>query len=196
MTVLISAVVEGHGDRESVGVLVRRLAEQLQLGLVPSVPSPLRVPRDRLLRAGELERTVDLAARKLVGRGGVLVLVDADADAPCIVAPDLQQRAQGARPDVPVAVVLARREYESWFLAAADLLGGHRGLVSSLTTPAEPEEIQGAKEWLSDRMEGTRRYKETLDQPALTAVFDIALARRRSDSFDKCCREVTRLLGA
>ncbi len=68
--------------------------------------------------------------------------------------------------------------------------------MGGLTTPPNPEEVRGAKEWLSDRMEGTRRYKETLDQPGLTAVFDIASARPRSDSFDKCCREITRLLGA
>ncbi len=196
MTIVVSAVVEGHGDGESVGLLVRRLAGQVQPGLVPSVPSPLRVPKDRLVRASELERTVDLAARKVTGQGGVLVLIDADADPPCTLGPDLQRRAQAARPDVPVTVVLAKWEYESWFLAAAESLAGHRGLVGGLTTPPNPEEVRGAKEWLSDRMEGTRRYKETLDQPGLTAVFDIASARPRSDSFDKCCREITRLLGA
>jgi hypothetical protein len=196
VTVVISAVVEGHGDRESVGVLVRRLADQVRPGLVPSVPSPLRVPKDRLIRSGELERTVALAARKVTGQGGVLVLVDADDDAPCVLGPDLQQRAQATPPDVPVAVVLARREYESWFLAAAESLATRRGLVASLGAPPRPEEVRGAKEWLGDRMEGSRRYKETLDQPALTAVFDIGMARHRSDSFDKCCREITRLLGA
>lgn len=196
MTVVISAVVEGHGDRESVGVLVRRLADQVRPGLVPSVPSPLRVPKDRLIRSGELERTVDLAARKVTGQGGVLVLVDAADDAPCVLGPDLQQRAQATRPDVPVAVVLAKWEYESWFLAAAESLATSRVLVAGLAAPPRPEEVRGAKEWLSDRMEGSRRYKETLDQPALTAVFDIGTARRRSDSFDKCCRDITRLLGA
>jgi hypothetical protein len=37
-------------------------------------------------------------------------------------------------------------------------------------------------------------YSEGLDQPALTAVLDLKLARR-VDSFDKLVRDVARLLG-
>jgi hypothetical protein len=37
------------------------------------------------------------------------------------------------------------------------------------------------------------KYREVLDQPALTALFDLSAARR-ADSFDKCFREVERLL--
>ena len=62
-----------------------------------------------------------------------------------------------------------------------------------LTPPAEPEGIRGAKEWLSSRIPGNLKYQETLDQPALTAKFDFAAARR-ADSFDKCYREITALL--
>jgi hypothetical protein len=36
-------------------------------------------------------------------------------------------------------------------------------------------------------------YSETGDQPALTAVFDMDLARN-AESFDKCWREIVRLL--
>ena len=43
------------------------------------------------------------------------------------------------------------------------------------------------------RMEGSRTYRETRDQPALAALFDIEQARR-ADSFDKCYREIVRLL--
>ena len=53
--------------------------------------------------------------------------------------------------------------------------------------------MQGAKEWLADRMTGDRHYVETLDQAALAAVFDLA-ATRRADSFDKCWRETNRLI--
>jgi hypothetical protein len=37
-------------------------------------------------------------------------------------------------------------------------------------------------------------YKETLDQAALAAVFDLKDSRQNSPSFDKFCREVERLL--
>jgi len=53
--------------------------------------------------------------------------------------------------------------------------------------------IQGAKEWLSRQMVGAQSYRETLDQPALAARFDLEVARR-ADSFDKCFREIVRLL--
>ncbi len=42
-------------------------------------------------------------------------------------------------------------------------------------------------------MKGSRTYSETQDQPALTALFDIEQARQ-SDSFDKCYRDIVRLL--
>jgi hypothetical protein len=57
-----------------------------------------------------------------------------------------------------------------------------------------PESIRDAKGFLTRNMPGSRAYSETADQPALAAVFDIQTARSRSDSFDKCCREVRRLL--
>jgi len=38
-------------------------------------------------------------------------------------------------------------------------------------------------------------YVETLDQPALAALFDLTAARR-ADSFDKCWREMSRLIAA
>ena len=93
---------------------------------------------------------------------------------------------------MPIAVVLAKFEFEAWFLAAAESLRGINGLPEDLEPPADPESIRGAKGWLSRHMtEG--RYSETADQLALTAAFDLNLARR-ADSFDKCYREITDLL--
>lgn len=92
-------------------------------------------------------------------------------------------------------MVLAKCEFEAWFLAAAESLRGRRGLAHDLQSPVDPEAVQGAKEWLSQRMGSSERYTETLDQPALAAAFDLAMARR-ADSFDKCYREIVRLLTA
>jgi hypothetical protein len=82
---------------------------------------------------------------------------------------------------------------KSWFLAAAESLRGHRGLATDLDAPPDPEAIRAAKEWLTAHMAGGRSYVEALDQPALAARFDLDLARR-ADSFDKCYREISRLL--
>ena len=90
--------------------------------------------------------------------------------------------------------MLARREYEAWFLAAADSIAGHRGLQSEITAPIDAESIRDAKGWLTSHMPQGRAYKETRDQPALTSLFDLAMARRRASSFDKMWRTVTQLL--
>jgi len=118
-------------------------------------------------------------------------LADCEDHAPCKLGPTLLARAKAARGDIPVGVVLAYREFETWFLAAAESLRGRRGLPADLEPPDNPEAIRGAKEWLGKHM--PRKYSETLDQPALTDKFDLGAARR-IDSFDKCYREVMRLL--
>jgi len=191
---VIACVVEGHGERESVPILVRRVAALVDPGLPVSVATPIRQPKSRLLKPGELERAVDLAARNAGRSGAVLVLVDGDDDCPAEHGPALLMRAVSARNDVAVSVVLAKRELESWFLAAAESLRGHRGLPADLQAPPNPEGIAGAKEWLSRHME-SGAYSPTLDQPALAATMDLALARR-ADSFDKCYREIVRLIEA
>jgi hypothetical protein len=72
-------------------------------------------------------------------------------------------------------------------------LRGRRGLPADLDPPPYPEGIKGAKEWLTRQMPARRTYSETRDQASFTAQFDLTLARRAS-SFDKCYREVARLL--
>ena len=61
----------------------------------------------------------------------------------------------------------------------------------TLNCPPTPEGIRDAKGWLGNRM--ARGYSPTADQPVLTDLFDLALARR-APSFDKLVRELTRLL--
>ena len=193
MALRIGCVVEGHGERESVPVLLRRVAESVDPGLVVDVPQPIRVPKSRLVKAGEIERAVELAARKVGGGGALFVLVDSDDDCPATLGPSMLARLAETRADFPAAVVVAKREFESWFLAAAESLRGCRGMPPDLTGPPDPETVRGSKEWLGARMEEPGGYVETLHQPAFTAVFDLAAARR-ADSFDKCYRDVVRLI--
>jgi len=189
----IASIVEGHGECEAVPILVRRIAQTLDPALAPVVHPVIRVPASKLVKQGEIERAIELAARKNAGQGGILVLLDSDDGCPARDGPALLQRAIKARPDLPIAVVFAKREFEAWFLAAAESLRGQRGLPEDLTGPPDPEAVRGAKEWLGDRMRHGHGYAESSDQPALTAVFDMNAARR-ADSFDKCHREISRLL--
>jgi hypothetical protein len=193
--VKIAAIVEGYGECEAVPILIRRIALRIDPGFVPKVFSPLRVPASKIMKEGEMERSVELAARKLQGQGGILVVLDCDWDngCPAMDGPALLKRARDVRGDLPIAVILAKREFEAWFLAAAQSLRGKHGLPNDLQSPERPEDIRGAKEWLSDKMPYGRSYAETTDQPAFTDLFDMSMARR-ADYFDKCCREIERML--
>jgi hypothetical protein len=192
MPAQLACIVEGQGDLEAVPILLRRIAQELAPGIAVRVHS-FRVPRTKLLKDRELERAVELAARRVGRDGGILILLDSDDDCPALLGPALLSRAARARSDVLVRVVLAHRELEAWFLAGAESLRGRRGLRNDLQSPQDPESIRGAKEWLTNHMPGGQRYVETLDQPALAAVLDLAAARR-ADSFDKLWRDVASLL--
>jgi hypothetical protein len=189
MPVRIGCVVEGLGEVASVPILIRRVAAQFAPELQIVIPHPIRLPRSRLLKVGELEKATEFAARSVEGQGGILVILDSDDDCPAELAPQLVARVHAARSDLPSAVVLAQREFEAWFLASAESIRGHRGLPDDLRAPSNPEGIRGAKEWLDDRMS----YAPTVDQSSLTATFDLNIARR-APSFDKCYREITRLM--
>ena len=188
----IVAIVEGDGEVEALPVLIRRIASELALPSPPTVLRPIRVRRQRILKEGELERYVRLAAVRVDHDGRILILLDANGDCPAEIAPSILVRARAAGPDRRIEAVLAKCEYEAWFLAAAESIAGKRGVRPEISAPAEPESVRGAKEWLDHRMQGS--YRPTADQAALTATFDMALARQRSASFGKMWRAMAALL--
>lgn len=186
----VGAIVEGHGDVLSTPELIRRVARERSLSF-PTVLAPHRVPRSRLVRDGELERAVELLARKVGADGAILILLDADDDCPADLGPELLKRARAQRSDRRIETVVAKREYEAWFLAAAASLSGHRGLPDQLSPPPDPEAIRDAKGWLDDRMQ--LGYSETVDQPAFTAVFSLDEALTAA-SYGKLERAIRSLL--
>ncbi len=191
--VKIGCVVEGKGEVKAVPILIRRVAAIHCPELVPVISTPIRFPRNKVFKTGELEHAVGIAIRSISKQGTILIILDSDDDCPADLAPTLLNRISPIFRNIPIAVVLAKQEFESWFLAAAESLRGKRGLKDDINPPSSPENIRGAKEWLSKQMENNRKYRETLDQPALAALFDIEQARR-SDSFDKCYRDIAWLL--
>ncbi|HEY2291075.1 MAG TPA: DUF4276 family protein [Thermoanaerobaculia bacterium] len=192
MSLGLACIVEGDGDVEAVPIAIRRIIQQIAPGLVPQF-HPLRVPRTKLVKPGELERSIELAARR-AGRGGaIFVVLDSDDDCPATLGPELLDRARRARSDLAISVVLAKREFEAWFLASARSLRGLRGLADDLEPPPDPEAIRGAKEWLTARMPEGRSYVETLDQSALAASMDLLQARAAS-SFDKFFRDLVAIV--
>ncbi len=193
MTVKIGCIVEGQGDVVAVPLLIRRIAAELYPELAINTPRAIRVHRNQVVQPGKLEQEIELAAQRIGGQGAIFIILDSDGDCPAELGPALLHRASQARSDLPIAVVIAKNEFEAWFLAAAESIRGQRGLRDNIHPPNNPEAIKDAKGWLRDRMEDSRTYRETRDQPALTALFDIEQARQ-ADSFDKCYRDIVRLL--
>ena len=178
-----------RGEGQAVPILVRRIAATLELPC--TILPPIRQPRTTTIKPGELERAVTLLGNKVGDDGAILVLLDADDDLACALAPALLTRARAARPDRRICVVLAVRAYEAWFVASATSLRGRPGLPDSLAPPPDAEAICDAKGWLGARMRSG--YSPTIDQPALSSLFDLQLARVTT-SFDKLVRDLTWLL--
>lgn len=186
----LGVIVEGHGDVFSAPVLIRRIAERLGLPAL-EIPRPHRVPRGKLLKESEVRRAIELMARKTAPDGALLVLLDGDDDCPAELGPRLLAWATAERSDRRIAVVVAKRELEAWFLAAARSLRGRRGLPDDLEPPPAPEDVRDAKGWLHARM--PNGYSETLDQPALASVVSLEEAEACS-SFAKLVRDLHRLI--
>jgi hypothetical protein len=183
MPIRIACIVEGHGEVASLPILIRRIAQSVDPALSVDVHI-IRVAKSKLLKPGEVERAVRLAAMRAGTGGGLLLMLDSDDDCPAQLGPALAARVRTSRSDLPSVVLLANREFESWFLAAAASFG--------IEAPPEPEVIRGAKEWI-ERHTPTGVYSPSADQPSYTARFDLQQARR-APSFDRCYRKLIGLL--
>jgi len=187
----VVCIVEGQGDVGALPVLLKRLVKLVNPDVYVDV-QPFRVSRSKLVLLGELERAVERAGRGLRLPGAVLIVIDSDDDCPKELAPALLARATRiAAGRWPVGVVLAKREFESWFIAAAESIAGTSGLRADFVAPTDPESIRDAKGWLQRAMPPGRKYSETVDQASLAAKFDFNSARR-APSFDKMYREIER----
>lgn len=186
----IVSIVEGDGEVTALPVLLRRLQSWLTPDVAVTVAAPIRVARMRFLnRDEEFQRYLKLAAAKCGGNGWILILVDADDDCPALLGQQISAKAQAVVAHCPVAVVLANREYEAWFIAAAASLNGHRGLrIDAPDLETIAERPRDAKGWMAQRMAGGR-YSETRDQPAFSSLMDLDETRSRSRSFRKLCDE-------
>lgn len=186
----VACIVEGDGEVSALPVLLRRLAQWLTPQVVPEILSPVRVAKDRFLnRREEFSRYLQLAAAKCGTDGWVLILFDADDDCPASKGAEVAARAREVLPHKRIAVVLANREYEAWFIASAPSLKGCRGFqFNEEDVAVDPERPRDAKGWMAQRM-ATRTYRETKDQAAFSAMFDLDTAFVRSRSFRKLCTE-------
>ncbi len=205
MTLFVAPIVEGETEERCIKAILTGIwrdllhaADAEQLAVLDALPAH----RSSVLKEGhpELAERVERAFRALrlrlrhsaMDRGFVLLLIDADEDCPANVGPQLLARAKAARSDADIACVLAKRELENWFKAAATSLAGVCGLPDELTTPANPEEGSGDK-WLTRQMQRNdkqRKYTKPGDALELVERMDLQQCRANAPSFDKLCREL------
>jgi Domain of unknown function (DUF4276) len=191
--VQIASLVEGDGEVEALPVLIRRVVAEIAPGITPLIPRPFRHPASSIQKSGGLERSLGAVAERFPGHS-IVVLMDCDDDCPKELGPRMAERAIRARPDLQISFILAHREYESWFLAAAESLAGRRRLEADLVAPEIPEDIRDAKGWLSKHIHGTGRYSPTQDQAALSQWLDLSRTRLKSRSFRKFWKEIESIL--
>lgn len=173
----IASIVEGHGEIEALPALLHRLAAPLGLSSTLRVAPPIRVKSGSFLHDQEyFRRHVELAASKAINYGGaVLILLDCDDQCPAELGPALLARAQSVRKDVRFLVSLAYREFETWFIAAADSLRGKFGLPEDLLRPERFESIRDAKGWLGKHM--PNGYDPLRHQHLMAKAIDLDQAR-------------------
>ena len=65
--------------------------------------------------------------------------------APGVGGPGPGRRARRVEAAIGISVVVPNREYEAWFIAAADSLNGRRGFVRPPGGLPDAESVRGAK---------------------------------------------------
>ena len=141
---LFGLIVEGQGEVKAAPALIRRIAEENKF-YSPIKFEVRRISRCQLVKPRELELAVEALSRKIGRAQPFLVLVDADKDCPKELSQDFQARCHSSHSDLRISFVLAKMEYEAWFLASWNSLSGYRGLATGIPAPPDPESIQGIR---------------------------------------------------
>jgi hypothetical protein len=185
-------VGEGKGERHAVPKLVSRL-------LVEHKHDTWFVDGDAR-RLGGLpvllsrpQGTIDFIRRK--NPDAALLLYDLDDGCPKEEVQKAAALIRVANLPFPVAIVLAKCEYEAWMLASIESVSAaDPRLPEGLTCDVDPESIRDAKGWLTARLPDGISYKPTFDQTRYTSAIDVALAAERSRSFRRLCHAVDELV--
>jgi hypothetical protein len=188
----IYPIVEGHGEVEAAPVLLRRLLAEADCQNV-GVGRPIRRTQSQLRSKEGIQAGVRLALLQ-PECAAVVILFDGEDDCPKELAASVRAWARDAAAGKPCDVVIAFREYETWFLAALESLRRQYGIRRNATASANPESRRDAKGAIEEFMPPDRAYSETGDQPAMSAAFDMGLAHRRNRSFRKLVKTIGGLL--
>lgn len=190
----IVPIVEGYGEVTAVPLLLRKILHEHHQQYDIRVEPAIRGHRGQLSKCGSLARWTAIA-RGLPNCSGIVVIIDEDDDCAKVLGRELKECAEARANGVPVYVVIASREYESWLLASIDSIKGHGGLVPDPVLPTQgPESVRDAKGWVQRNMGRGLTYSETVDQEKLTAYLDLRVAYANSRSFKKLLDDMSDLV--
>lgn len=189
----LAPIVEGHGEVQALPALLHRIANWCGYQGQLIVNAPIRVKSGSFLNdQAYFRKQVTLVTAKAAERaGGALILLDCEDECPAVLGPKLLAQASLVRPNVPIIVALAFREFESWFVAAVKSLHGLDGLPSHLTPPPTLDNLRDAKGWLGKHM--TNGYDPLVHQLDFVRAFDFGQACA-SHSFNRICQRVSKFL--
>ena len=196
----IVPIVEGKGEVAAFPKLLHRLLHENQRYDIQVVEPKSAHGCNNLKKPNGLEKFLRYAAIE-PGCSAILILMDADGDCPRKLARDFASRVQTAGLRFPTVIVIAKCEYEAWFLASLDTMTG-KPLTDGVMLPVgleftgAIEAERNVKGWLTERLPGSRAYKEDEDQAAFTQMIDIELAKQNSRSFRRLCHAVEEIIAA
>ena len=142
---MIQLIVEGRGEVNAAPTLVRRLLWELQVFSVGVRGEAQFLPKNRMTDSAEhFKRSINLS-RYDPDITALMYVFDADDDCARKYLPNMKQWVAEANPSIPVGIVMATREYEAWFLASLESLGGWRGIPTGARVQGDPETKRDAK---------------------------------------------------
>ena len=202
MAQTIVPIVEGPGEVDAIPILLHKLFQELEnFNFQVAIPKNAH-GSSNLQKPGGIERFVRYAWLE-PKCAAVLIIIDGDTGDSCamVTARNLAARITALNGPHPVAIVVANREYEAWFLASLPSIVGQQ-ISESLKFPRnaifvdDPEAIRGVKAWLTRQLPRGKVYKETEHQAPMTRLINLTLARSRSRSFRRLCDAVKELIKA
>lgn len=190
----IASIVEGQGEVAALPPLVRRISREI-FGVEVQCLTPHRLPRSKFGDTDAFRNAVNLQARRVSSRGGVIIVLDSDDDDAGLLRDELlsvARPAAGAEDLVEVAVAV--REYESWFLASMTSLRSHRSIKDDAEYSGDPERRRNCKKLLEEQM--VESYKEIRHQVAFSSLLDVKMASKSSPSFERFVEGIGALIAA
>lgn len=175
-------IVEGQGDLQAARVLLDRIVKHHNKFDVTILHAQRRGDLPKI--KANFDNYFKMALKE---NAAIIWIIDFDcATCNCVAkeAEQLYQKANAIYPGKPFKIAFMVKEFETLFLADPDATRSVLKEIPKTTPfPENPENVRGAKEWLSKAMPSGYAYKETVHQVKLAAAVNLEHLRTTSSSY-------------